>query len=135
MNHEFVEYVPDVLERNTLYVSMQFATATHLCVCGCGNKVVTPIHPTGWKLEFDGDAVSLRPSIGNWSFRCRSHYWIRDGRAMWAPSMSQNEIERGRQRDRELVNDYFGDMETVGVSAPTEPARPKSFLARLLWWR
>ena len=60
---------PDELEQGTIYVSIRFATASHLCCCGCGNKVVTPIRPTDWKLIFDGKTISLDPSIGNWSFR------------------------------------------------------------------
>jgi len=34
--------------------------------------VVTPLSPTGWSLIFDGETVSLYPSIGNWNFPCRS---------------------------------------------------------------
>ena len=74
LKHEFVEFIPDELEQGTVYVSIRFATASHLCVCGCGNKVVTPIRPTDWTLTFDGKTISLNPSIGNWSFPCQSHY-------------------------------------------------------------
>lgn len=77
LKHEFVEFIPDELERGTVYVSIRFATASHLCVCGCGNKVVTPIHPTDWTLLFDGNTISLETSIGNWSFPCQSHYYVR----------------------------------------------------------
>lgn len=109
ISHEFVEFIPEALAPNTLYVSIQFATAAHCCFCGCGTKVVTPIHPTAWQLLFDGDTVSLRPSIGNWSFRCRSHYWINKDRVIWAAPMTQAEIERGRSRDRYLIDEYFGE--------------------------
>jgi hypothetical protein len=77
LTHEFVDYMPDVPQEGTLYISIRFATAIHKCCCGCGNEVVTPLSPTDWKLIFDGDTVSLDPSIGNWSFPCQSHYWIR----------------------------------------------------------
>lgn len=43
LKHEFVEFIPDELEQGTIYVSIRFATASHRCLCGCGNKVVTPI--------------------------------------------------------------------------------------------
>jgi hypothetical protein len=59
-----------------LYVSPGYATVTHLCCCGCGAEVVTPLSPTDWKLTFDGVAISLSPSVGNWSLPCRSHYFI-----------------------------------------------------------
>ncbi|MEX2374690.1 MAG: DUF6527 family protein [Dehalococcoidia bacterium] len=81
---EFVETVPDSLETGVLYVSMPYATAIHLCACGCRQEVVTPISPSDWQLEYDGEAVTLRPSIGNWRLPCRSHYWIRRGRVDWA---------------------------------------------------
>ena len=80
LKHEFVEFIPGELKEGTIYVSIRFGTASHLCVCGCGNKVVTPIRPTDWKLIFDGKTISLDPSIGNWSFACQSHYWIRNNK-------------------------------------------------------
>src|SRR6266481_1867998 len=46
LSHEFVEFIPDDLRQGTIYVSIRFATATHLCCCGCGEKVVTPLRPT-----------------------------------------------------------------------------------------
>ena len=107
LKHEFVEFIPDELEQGTLYISVRFATASHLCFCGCGNKVVTPIRPTDWKLIFDGKTISLEPSIGNWSFLCQSHYWIRNSRVKWAPRWSKEEIERGRAHDRQAKEAYF----------------------------
>lgn len=100
LSPRFVEFVPDVLEEGFLYVSMSYAVAAHRCACGCGLEVVTPLSPTDWKLQFDGENVSLDPSIGNWSFPCRSHYFIRLGRINWAASMSEDMIQRGRQKDR-----------------------------------
>ena len=82
--HEFVEYIPSELADGVLYISIPYRTAVHRCACGCGNKVVTPISPADWQLFYDGDTVSLTPSIGNWGFPCRSHYWINAGRIRWA---------------------------------------------------
>ncbi len=113
LKHEFVEFIPDELEQGTLYISIRFATASHLCCCGCGNKVVTPIRPTDWKLIFDGKTVSLYPSIGNWSFPCQSHYWIRNNRIEWAPKWSQEQIAHGRLRDSSVKQDYFGAVSTT----------------------
>lgn len=104
---QFVEWVPERLEDRVLYVSMELATAIHLCACGCGQEVVTPFSPTDWKLCFDGENVSLDPSIGNWSFPCRSHYWIRGGVIRWSTSWSDEEIEAGRDHDRKLKSAYF----------------------------
>jgi hypothetical protein len=84
LQHRFVEFMPETLEEGVLYVSMEYCTAIHNCVCGCGNKVVTPISPTDWQLQFNGKSVSLKPSIGNWSFDCQSHYWITNNKVSWA---------------------------------------------------
>lgn len=112
IEHEFVGFVPDDLLKNRLYISIHYASAAHSCFCGCGTKVVTPISPTGWELLFDGDTVSLRPSIGNWSFPCRSHYWIVRNRVIWARPMTAEEIEKGRRRDRKLTESYFSETLT-----------------------
>jgi hypothetical protein len=107
LRHEFVECIPDSLADGTIYVSTSYATAAHKCCCGCGSEVITPISPTDWQLTFDGETISLHPSIGNWSFECRSHYWIRRNTVQWAPQWSQRQIERGRNIDRLAKERYF----------------------------
>jgi len=100
LTHEFVEYIPEKLEERTVYVSVEFATAVHRCCCGCGAEAVTPLSPIDWRLIFDGTSVSLEPSIGNWSFPCQSHYWIRHDRAVWARRWSRSEIDAVRAKDQ-----------------------------------
>lgn len=100
ISHSFVKSAPDKLEQGVLYVSMEYASAVHLCCCGCGREVITPLSPQDWKLTFDGESVSLNPSIGNWSFPCRSHYWIRSNRIRWSYDMSAEKINEGREYDR-----------------------------------
>jgi len=107
IKHQFVEYIPDVLEDGTLYVSIAFATAVHRCFCGCGSEVVTPLSPTDWELAFDGKTVSLHPSVGSWSLKCRSHYWVRRNRVEWAPQWSQEQIETERARDRRAKRAHY----------------------------
>lgn len=84
LRHEFITSRPDHLDDGVLYVSMPYATAIHLCACGCGEEVVTPIARIGWQLQFDGESITLTPSIGNWRLPCRSHYWIRRNAIRWA---------------------------------------------------
>ena len=98
---EFVEEMPVRIESGKLYVSMAYGTAMHLCCCGCGLEVVTPFSPTDWQLLYDGKSISLDPSIGNWSFPCRSHYWIKNNRVVWAEAWSDDRVERARARDKE----------------------------------
>jgi hypothetical protein len=99
--HEFVEHIPEKLEEHTVYISIPYATVLHRCCCGCGNEVVTPLSPTDWKLTFDGETISLAPSIGNWSFPCQSHYWIDHNEVRWAPRWTKKEIADGRAAERE----------------------------------
>lgn len=109
IRHEFTDVIPEDLEEGVLYVSMKYATAIHLCFCRCGNKVVTLIRPTRWQLIFDGKSVSLTPSIGNWGFRCKSHYWIRQNQVDWAGTWSKKEIDSARRRERgELEQEFDG---------------------------
>jgi hypothetical protein len=122
---EFVKSIPERLEERTLYVSMEYATVAHKCCCGCGMEVVTPLSPTDWKLTYDGVAVSLHPSIGNWSFPCRSHYWIRGSKAQWAGQMSQEDIDAGRAHDRRAKKAYYTAPVEIRSKpeASTNPAR------------
>jgi hypothetical protein len=83
-SHQFTDRLPPSLEPHVLYVSMKCGTVVHLCACSCGRKVVTPLTPKDWKLTFDGETLTLYPSIGNWQYPCRSHYWIRNSRVIWA---------------------------------------------------
>jgi hypothetical protein len=140
LKHEFVQFIPDELEQGTVYVSTRFATASHLCLCGCGNKVVTPIRPTDWILIFDGKTISLQPSIGNWSFPCQSHYWITNNRIKWAAKWSKEQIERGRTDDTHMKQRYFsgrGGITDNNVAA-NMPAKAEkslgSFWRKLKWW-
>ncbi|MEV7398626.1 DUF6527 family protein [Aeromicrobium sp. NPDC092404] len=94
--HEFVEFIPDALLPGVLYVSTTYATTAHLCMCGCGFEVNSPISPQQWCVIFDGRTVSLSPSIGNWSFECQSHYWLDRGRVDWAATWSRERIAAGR---------------------------------------
>jgi hypothetical protein len=135
LTHEFVEHVPDVLVDGTVYVSVRFATAVHLCCCGCGNEIVTPISPADWHLNFDGASVSLYPSIGNWSLRCRSHYWIRKNRVVWAHSWTAKEIAAGRAFDRHAIDAQFAGVDEVPAGSPstTAPVEGEPRLFEALW--
>jgi hypothetical protein len=89
---EFVEFIPEVLSEETLYISMKYKAARHKCACGCGSIVITPLSPNHWKLKYDGKSISLRPSIGNFGFPCRSHYWITNNNVIWEEPWSDEEV-------------------------------------------
>jgi hypothetical protein len=136
LKHQFVEFIPEELADRTLYISMRFATVSHLCACGCKTKVVTPLKPTDWKLTFDGKTITLNPSVGNWSFPCRSHYWIRNNVVEWAEDWSQARIDATRAHDRSAKERYFRVRKRV--HAPEIPGRSSEstlpIQVKTPWW-
>ena len=104
---DFTETIAEQIDEGVLYVSMEFGTAIHLCPCGCKERVVTPFSPAGWKLSYDGEGVSLRPSIGNWSSNCKTHYWIINSEIRMAERWSDKEIRQGRKADRLDMKHFF----------------------------
>lgn len=107
IQHEFVELIPDNVEEGLLYISISFGTSTHKCACGCGEIVVTPIKPTDWNLTWNGETISINPSIGNWSLPCQSHYWIEENKIIWSWKWSDLEIKEGREKDRKAKTRYY----------------------------
>ena len=105
--HEFVEFMPEIIKSGVLYVSIPYATTTHKCACGCGETVVTPITPTDWKLTWNGKTVTLYPSIGNWNFPCRSHYWIEEDEIIWARKWSDSKIKKNRIKNEIAKKLYY----------------------------
>lgn len=132
----FVDFIPDRLENGILYICGQYNTAAHKCCCGCGEEVITPLTPADWTIRKAGNIVSLTPSIGNWSFACKSHYFITENQVVWARGMSQWQIDRVRERDRADKKAY---VEMVNRQKEKQ-ANPTSWIARLWqslvrWWR
>lgn len=108
----FVELIPDEIQESVIYVSMEYGTVIHKCACGCGREVNTPLAPNEWHLHYNGDAISLFPSVGNWSFPCRSHYWIRKGKVKWASSWDDETIHATRVKEKFSREVYFRQLTT-----------------------
>lgn len=102
-----VHYMPKELEPGVLYVSEEFSAAAHLCPCGCGSKIRTPLGPTEWALEETESGPTLRPSIGNWQQVCQSHYWIYRGKVIWSNKWTAKQIAAGRRREEARRRDYY----------------------------
>ena len=70
------------MKQGEMYISEQYNSAVHLCLCGCGVSTVLPLnHDTlpdhGWNLIKESNGtVSFTPSISNNQFPCKSHYII-----------------------------------------------------------
>lgn len=124
--HEFVDSFPVQLAERTLYVSMRFGSVAHNCACGCGNQVITPLSPTDWQLTYDGDTITLYPSIGNWNFTCQSHYWFRRNSIQWAPRWTTKQVEDGRAYDQWNKNRrHDTELEPVNEEHAPLPAKHK----------
>lgn len=134
IEHNFVEFIPgkDVMKDGVIYVSFEYDTAVHNCLCGCGEQVVTPLSPTDWKLTYNGETISIYPSIGNWGFECRSHYWIRNGKVIWADIWSEQRILSGRKADQRTKVYHYEQKKNE--NGETLFHKLKAFLNRLLRW-
>ncbi len=140
----FVKGVPRILEPGILYVSMEYGTVVHSCCCGCGLEVVTPLTPTDWRLTFDGEAISLWPSVGNWNLPCRSHYVIQGNRVIEAGSWNKAQIDAERRRDKAAKARYYSQIESSGDLKELKPkpankpsgmmAKKDTIWAKLLRW-
>jgi len=78
----FTDNIPIELADSFLYISMEYCMAKHKCPCGCGLTLITPILPKRWHIYYDGETISLSPSIGNYQFG-GSHYFVRKNMIVW----------------------------------------------------
>lgn len=143
--HEVVDVIPESLEASILYVTAEGDVAGHLCACGCGREVITPLSPTDWSVTVERRGVTVTPSIGNWAFPCRSHYFIWGGAVVWAKDMSERAIAAGRSRDRARKQRHYDRKKRVeppssapspGATQPSQAANHHSTWERLVnWWK
>jgi hypothetical protein len=94
----FVDLAPEFLEEGNIYVSIKYKSAIHKCVCGCGNEVLTPFSPNDWQITYDGETISLYPSICNLNFECKSHYWITRNKVIQAREWGKNRHRLKRKK-------------------------------------
>lgn len=104
-----VQSMPKDLHPGVLYVAEHYGAAAHLCACGCGSKIRTPLGPTEWSFEETPTGPTLRPSVGNWQKPCRSHYVIDAGNVHWAGDWSDAEVAAGRRMEEERREAYFAE--------------------------
>lgn len=113
----FVEEIPEAVDPGIFYVSLEHGSMIHLCACGCGHEVALPLTPLDWRFTFDGETISVSPSVGSWSLPCRSHYIIDRGRVRWAEDWTEAEVEAGRRRDQARKDIRF-DPPSVAKEGP-----------------
>ncbi|HEY2990737.1 MAG TPA: DUF6527 family protein [Candidatus Binatia bacterium] len=103
--------MPSELRPGVLYVSDEFGAVAHLCACGCGSKVRTPLSPTEWALEETESGPTLYPSVGNWQQACQSHYWIYRGEIRWADTWTPEQIAAGRRGEEMRRRAYYDALD------------------------
>lgn len=113
----FIEFIPETIEEDKLYISDVYQTAIHKCCCGCGEEVVTPLSPADWQLKKNMNRVSLRPSIGNWNYRCKSHYFITNNRVIWADKFTQKQIASVQAKDNFDKQKYIANKNKQGSNS------------------
>ena len=130
-----VDLAPPTLEPGKLYVSRKYKAAVHLCCCGCGAKVVTPLSSAEWQVEESPRGVSVSPSIGN-ARPCRTHYWIRGGQVRWHRPMSDAHVSAVFQADaRSLRRMHEQQRSAQGpVHRSRDQSRGDFWIQRLLRW-
>lgn len=129
LDPEFVQVIPETLTPGRLYIAIEYGMVSHSCACGCGAEVTTPLTPTDWSLVYDGETVTLHPSVGNWNLPCRSHYIIRCGHVVAAAPWTREQIAAERTRDAEAKADYYA----ASASAPTADPVSKGPRWRRCW--
>ena len=106
-----VKYIPKDFELGKLYFSKKYGVAGHLCPCGCGNRIITPIDETEWSITIKKGRPTLYPSIGNWQLSCKSHYWITNGEIKWSYKWTDEQIMAGQQAEEERKKSYYNNLE------------------------
>lgn len=117
-----VHFMPKTLEPCVLYVSEEYLTAAHLCACGCGTKIRTPLGPTEWSIDETHEGPTLWPSVGNWQHGCRSHYWFDRGEVIWGEAWSPQQVAAGRVQEETRRRAYY------------EALYPQGWFKRLRKW-
>jgi hypothetical protein len=108
---ERVHYVPKTLVHGVLYVSEEFDAAVHLCACGCGSKVSTPLGPTEWRFQESPAGPTLTPSVGSWQLPCKSHYFIRNGNIVWSGRWTPEQVAAGRKKEEHRRRAYYDALD------------------------
>lgn len=89
-------------------------------------------------MTFDGESVTLNPSVGNWNQDCRSHYVIEKNHVIESGQWSDARVEAERRRDKRAKADYYGRAPEptrldVAPTLPTDDTAQTSGLWTRFW--
>lgn len=119
----FTDKIPEDLAPGILYISMNHRIAKHFCPCGCGEVITIIFDPELWKLKYDGESVSVFPSIGNYHIPCQSHYFITDNQVNWCEIKEGQKLYSPFQRlieknKRKRKRERFFNIVSRGLGQP-----------------
>lgn len=136
MQVHFLDAIPkaDAIQDGHLYISLKYNMTSHRCPSGCDQLVPLPLSPADWSLTYNGDTVSLSPSIGNGVLACHSHYFIQDSQVVWASDMSVAQSRQYQTADTELLRRQMDERAEKKQKQPLIK-RVVSWLNGLLRWR
>ncbi|MCL6266584.1 DUF6527 family protein [Flagellimonas myxillae] len=142
LKHQFVGFIPDDIQEGVIYISLEYKSVIHKCACGCGREVNTPLHPTGWKLLYDGETISLKPSVGNWSFDCKSHYWITKSEIKWSSEWSDEVIHEARKNEESERREYYRNKDSLKFKEETKiqvvsqaETKNRGWVQKIFFWK
>ncbi|WP_281366236.1 DUF6527 family protein [Paraburkholderia fynbosensis] len=131
---ELVELAPRDLQPGRLYISNKYRAAVHLCCCGCGEKVVTPLSAAEWQAEVSHGYATLHPSIGNGAMTCMSHYLIRNNRVVWCTPLSKMQAKTVFARDQRDLHTLHRSADSVAYTRDVAPSTELPKIQKVNRW-
>ncbi len=106
MIHHFQDTIPksEQIEEGTIYISLKYNMTAHKCACGCGQLVPLPLSPNDWMVQYNGETISLSPSVGNGQLACGSHYIISSSKIVWLKKMNSAESSAQIKSESRVIN-------------------------------
>jgi len=123
LTHEFTEFIPAQLrEGNAVCLDSLCQPRPTFAHAGAATRVVTPISPADWQLIFDGDSVSLTPSIGNWHSPAGPTTGSGPGPCGGPDRGPRRRSPPGGAEDARDRDDYFASRSAAARLVPAAPA-------------
>ena len=64
-------------------------------------------------MKYDGQSITLRPSIGNFNINCKSHYFITENRVEWLNNINYTEKVENKLNTMQKVIRFFKNIINV----------------------
>ena len=111
----FVESIPPGRPpAGEFLISIKYGMGVLRCPCGCGNTMDVNIEPHRWSIKWDGEHISVCPSISSDWMGCRSHYWVRRNRIVWGYPISRTAEEKKEKEEAKARERIYKPKSFVG---------------------